>query len=220
MRWRLVLSGLILVATLSAQKFFKRTPDMLKVYARVTVLHLQAQLAAPFTDLHQFDARNFAYALYPTAAVGTNGMVPGDTATGAPMIINVRGGIYDHHMDATPVEFDITNSTLATRLEHAPGQIAQVVFGVLYTGAASANCTGVIDVIEMNRGHLILQDQVTYDCRGGGSAEFDNDNHRLTVRSAHFAVGDQPCCPSTFDVVQLHLNGESIKAEDVSTIDN
>lgn len=184
-------------------------------------MHLEAEIPVqpPVTNLHTLPVKEFTYALYPTAATGENGMVPGNTASGVPMMLRVRGGSYDHHLDPNPIEFDVTNSEIATRLEHAPGQIALLVYGVLYTGAGSSNCTGVVDELELKKGHLILQDQISYDCRGGGNAEYDNGSHHLTVRSARYSAGDQPCCPSSFDVVELHLNGDTIRASDVSTID-
>lgn len=192
----------------------------LKTYGTVTVMHLMVEIpqTPPLTNLHNFQSRNFTYALYPTAADGAHGAVPGNVATGAPMVIALQGGNYDHHLDAHPVEFDITDSQLATKLEKAQGQIAEVVFAVLYTGAGSSNCTGIVDVLELSKGHLILEDQVNYDCRGGGGAEYDNANHLITVNSARYSAGDKDCCPSSFDTIELRMNGAGLRAADVETI--
>lgn len=189
-------------------------------YGKITSFLLNVPLASPaLASLEQFPLKDFTYALYPTASSGAEGMIPGNTATGEPLMITVARGIYDHHTDTeNPIEYQIIKDDL-TPLPKAPGKQGLLVYSVLYTGAKLANCTGVVQVLELEQGKLVLADQFSYDCRGGAGAEWDAHKRQLTVRSARYSFGDQPCCPSRYDSVVFKLDGKSIKTGD-KTIGN
>lgn len=189
-------------------------------FGKITAFHLDVPLAAPaLSSLAEFPAKNYTYALYPTASSGAEGMVPGNTVTGAPLMIGVTRGIYDHHLDAVnPVEFEIIKSA-PEQLPKAPGKQALFVYSVLYTGDNLANCTGILQVMELKKKQLVLADQISWDCRGGGDAEWNEKKHQLTVQAARYALGDKPCCPSRYDSVVFTIDGEKVKAHDIN-VDN
>ena len=191
-----------------------------KTYGRITSFHLNAPLSGPpLARLSQFPLQQFTYALYPTANSGAEGMVPGDTETGAPLMITVARGIYDRHQDATnPLEFQVIKADPAV-LPKAPGKQGLLVYSVLYTGDDLANCTGIVQLMELDQGHLTLADQFSYDCRGGAGAEWNNKKRQLTVRSARYSLGDKPCCPSQYDSVVFKLDGKAIKTGNI-VLDN
>ncbi|MGH9483961.1 MAG: hypothetical protein ACRD1F_02800, partial [Terriglobales bacterium] len=124
-------------------------------YGKITSFLLNVPLrAAPMTSLEQFPLKNFTYVLYPTAASGAEGMIPGNTVTGEPLMITVQRGIYDHHQDTrNPLEFQVIKDQTA-KLPHAPGKQGLLVYSVLYTGANLANCTGVVQLLELKKGQL------------------------------------------------------------------
>ena len=167
----------------------------------------------------QFPLKGFDYALYPTASSGEAGMVPGNTETGDPVMITVRDGIFDHHLDAAnSIEFEVIKSDPAD-LPKAPGGHALLVYSVLYTGDQLANCTGIVQVLELTQGKLTLADQFSYDCRGGAGADWNPKKRQLTVRSARYSLGDKPCCPSRYDSVTFKIDGKEIKTSDISISD-
>lgn len=207
---------LLLASAASAQLPFLHHASDFKSYGRITEFHLDVPLsAAPPADLAQFPLKQFTYALYPTASSGEDGMVPGNTQTGTPLLIPVSGGMYDHHLDTNnPMEFEIIKADPAD-LPKAPGHQALLVYSVLYTGDNLANCTGIVQILENKGGKLVLTDQISYDCRGGAGAEWDAKKRQLTVRSAVYSLGDKPCCPSTYDHVVFKLDGEQVKTGEV-----
>lgn len=169
----------------------------------------------PVTSLDAVDFHNFSLALYPTDTSGSDGMVPGDPSRGLPLLVTLAQGRYAG-TDATagPIEFDLIKSEVI-RLPKAPGQMLDLVSGVLYSGSNKQNCTGVMQVFEKKGSQLVVTDQISYDCRGGGSAIYDADKRRLQIQSAHYAAGDKPCCPSLFDKVDFKMDGESMKATNI-----
>ena len=191
-----------------------------KTYGKITEFHLNVPLSAPpLASLAQFPLKKFTYALYPTAASGAGGMVPGNTETGAPLLITVAGGIYDRQSDPTnPMEFEVIKADTA-QLPKAPGGQALLVYSVLYTGEHLANCTGLVQVLELKGGKLMLSDQISYDCQGGAGAEWNADKRQLAVRAARYSLGDRPCCPSVYDHVVFKLDGEKVKTGEV-VLDN
>ncbi|MGH9476099.1 MAG: hypothetical protein ACRD1C_07175 [Terriglobales bacterium] len=219
-----VLSVILLAATCAATAqlpFFNRGANSgFNSYGKITSFLLNVPLASPpLTSLGQFPLKSFTYALYPTASSGAEGMIPGNTTTGEPQMITVERGIYDHHTDTNnPIEFQIIKDDV-TELPKAPDKQGLLVYSVLYTGAKLANCTGVVQVLELEQGKLMLADQFSYDCRGGASAEWNAHKRQLTVRSARYSFGDQPCCPSRYDSVVFKLDGQRIKTGD-KTIGN
>jgi hypothetical protein len=186
-----------------------------KTYGRITSFQLDVPLAtAPLAKLSDFPLRNFTYALYPTAASGAEGMIPGDTASGAPLMIPVSRGLYDHHTDtANPIEFEVIKGDAVT-LPKAPAKQGLLVYSVLYSGDQLANCTGVVQLMELKQGQLVLAEQFSYDCRGGAGAEWNAKKRQLTVRSARYSLGDKPCCPSRYDSVVFKLDGREIGTGD------
>lgn len=188
-----------------------------RTYGRITVFHLDVPLASPpLASLQQFPLKQFRYALYPTASSGAEGMVPGNTETGTPLVIQVANGIYDHHQDPdNPMEFEAIKADPAS-LPKAPGGQALLVYSVLYTGDQLANCTGIVQVMVLEKGQLRLSDQFSYDCRGGAGAEWNQAKRQLTVRSARYSLGDKPCCPSQYDSVVFKLDGQEVKTGDVT----
>lgn len=220
MRFRLIPFLLLLAGLLSpagAQLPFFRHDNSsgFHSYGKITSFLLNAPLASPpLTSLAQFPLKEFTYVLYPTAATGEDGMIPGNTVTGEPVMITVQNGIYDHHQDTDhPLEFQIIKDQTA-ELPHAPGKQGLLVYSVLYTGAQLANCTGIVQVLEMKQGKLLLADQFTYDCRGGAGAEWNAAKRQLTLRAARYSFGDKPCCPSRYDSVVFKLDGRSIGTGD------
>ncbi|HXE30296.1 MAG TPA: hypothetical protein VN515_00690 [Terriglobales bacterium] len=219
-----VISAALVILSLGATAWGQHLPGFLqrknsdfRTYGKITAFHLNAPLATspPLTDFSHFPLKNFSYPLYPTASSGEAGMVPGNTETGDPLVIPVEGGLYDHKEDATnPMEFEPIKAD-PVQLPKAPGGSALLVYSVLYTGDQLANCTGIVQVMELQKGQLILTDQISYDCRGGADAEWNQDKHQLTVRSAVYSLGDKPCCPSTYDHVVFKLDGEKIKTGEV-----
>ena len=210
---------LVLVAGSAAQilpGWLHKASDF-RTFGQITAFHLNAPLTSPpLARLADFPAKNFTYALYATAESGASGMVPGNTQTGAPLMIPVVRGIYDHEANtANPMEFQIIKTDPAA-LPKAPGKSALLVYGVLYTGDHLADCTGVVQVIELNKGKLILADQFSYDCAGGAGAEWNQSKRQLTLRAAKYVPGDKPCCPTTYDFVNFKLDGDSIKIGDMS----
>lgn len=206
----------LLCAAACAQIPFLHRSSNFKSYGRITAFHLEVPLnvRAP-ADLAQLSLQQFTFTLYPTASSGEDGMIPGNTETGEPLVIPVRGGIYDHHLDtAKPLEFELIK-TDPVSLPKAPGKTALLVYSVLYSGNDLANCTGIVQVLESDGGKLVLTDQISYDCRGGAGAEWNEKKRQLTVRSAVYSLGDKPCCPSTYDHVTFKLDGKDIKTGDV-----
>jgi hypothetical protein len=210
---------LILVAGSAAQilpGWLHKASDF-RTFGQITAFHLDAPLTSPpLASLADFPVKNFTYALYATAESGAGGMVPGNTQSGTPLMIPVARGLYDHETNtADPMEFQIIKADPAA-LPKAPGKSALLVYGVLYTGDQLANCTGVVQVIELNHGKLILADQFSYDCAGGAGAEWNQSKHVLTLRAAKYVPGDKPCCPTSYDFVDFKLDGDSIKIGDMS----
>lgn|GEM_PF-2282675 len=191
-----------------------------KTYGRITAFHLNVPLDAPgVSSLKDFPLQDFTYVLYPTAGSGAEGMIPGNTETGAPLSIPVVRGMYDRRSDASdPLEFEAIKADPA-KLPKAPGGEALLVYSVLYSGRDLANCTGIVQVLERDQGKLMLADQFSYDCRGGAGAEWNVQKRQLTIRSARYSLGDKPCCPSQYDSVVFKLDGKSVKTGDV-TINN
>ncbi|MGH9394234.1 MAG: hypothetical protein ACRD1E_08700 [Terriglobales bacterium] len=217
-RW--VWAGLLLLAACapaSAQLgWLHGSGSGFKSYGKITAFHLDVPLAAPaLQSLSQFPLKDFAYVLYPTAGSGAEGMVPGNTETGAPLSIPVVRGMYDHRNDASdPIEFEAIKADDA-KLPKAPGGNALLVYSVLYSGQDLANCTGIVQVLELDQRQLMLTDQFSYDCRGGAGAEWNPAKRQLTIRSARYSLGDKPCCPSQYDSVVFKLDGKSVKTGDV-----
>jgi hypothetical protein len=192
---------------------FQHTPSSgYKSFGRITSFVLNAPLHAPaVTSLSEFPLRNFTYALYPTDAIGIDGMVPGNSATGEPLLITVARGLYDNSQDKkNPIEFQVIKDTPAA-LPKAPGKSALLVYSVLYSGRNLANCTGIVQVMEMKHGQLMLAQQFSYDCRGGAGADWNAKKRQLTLRAARYAPGDKKCCPSEYDMVQFKLDGKNVK---------
>ncbi len=192
--------------------FHHGTSSGFKSYGRITSFLLNAPLhSPPLASLAQFPLKSFTYALYPTDALGIDGMVPGDAATGEPTMIPVERGLYDHSQDEkNPFEFQVIKATPA-ELPKAPGRQALLVYSVLYTGQSLANCTGIVQVMELDHGQLMLAQQFSYDCRGGAGADWNAKKRQLTLRAARYAPGDRKCCPSEYDMVQFKLDGKDIK---------
>lgn len=207
---------LVLAATAAAQIPFLHHSSDFKSYGRITDFHLDVPLNTPApADLGQFSMKDFTYMLYPTASSGEDGMIPGNPESGEPLVIPVSGGIYDHHLDTSrPLEFEVIKAD-PVALPKAPGKQALLVYSVLYSGSNLANCTGIVQVLENAGGKLLLTDQISYDCRGGAGAEWNQKKRQLTVRSAVYSLGDKPCCPSTYDHVTFKLDGKDVKTGDV-----
>jgi len=207
---------LALAATGQHLPFLQRKASDFRSFGKITLFHLDQPLAAPApASLEAFPVKSFTYSLYPTAGSGQDGMIPGDTQTGAPLMIPVAGGMYDHRNDPNnPLEFEISRGDVVA-LPKAPGGEAELVYGALYSGPNLENCTGVVQVIELQAGKLLLTDQISYDCRGGAAPEWNGDKRQLTVRSARYSLGDKPCCPSQYDSVVFKLEGDKIKIGDV-----
>lgn len=189
----------------------------LQSWGSITKFHLDVPLRTPqpVASLSAIDFHNFSLALYPTDTSGSNGMVPGDPSKGAPVLVNLRQGLFaGRDAAAGPIEFDLIRSQVI-RLPKAPGQTLGLVYGVLYSGSNKQNCTGVVQIFELKGGALLLTDQISYDCRGGGNAVYDPAKRRLKIQSARFAAGDQPCCPSLFDKMEFKMDGESMKATNI-----
>jgi hypothetical protein len=183
-----------------------------KSFGHITSFVLNAPLHAPNVEsLAQFPLKNFTYALYPTDALGIDGMVPGNTVTGEPVLIPVVRGIYDNSQDKkNPIEFQVIKATPAA-LPKAPDKLALLVYSVLYSGEGLANCTGIVQVMEMDKGQLTLAQQFSYDCRGGAGADWNTKKRQLTLRAARYAPGDKKCCPSEYDMVEFKLDGKDVK---------
>ncbi|MGH9415132.1 MAG: hypothetical protein ACRD01_00745 [Terriglobales bacterium] len=216
---RIALAVLLTLGLPAAAQFgwLQRNHGDFQTFGKITAFHLEVPLAAPpLASLAQFPAKNYTYALYPTASSGAEGMVPGNTVSGAPLMITVAQGIYDHHQDPiNPLEFQIIKSEPAA-LPKAPGKRALFVYSVLYTGDNLANCTGILQVMELKKKQLVMTDQISWDCRGGGDAEWDAKKRQLTVRAARYTLGDKPCCPSRYDSVVFKMDGEKIKTGDIN----
>jgi len=189
----------------------------LQSWGSITKFHLDVPLktAQAVTSLGSLDFHNFSLALYPTDSSGTNGTVPGDPSKGLPVLVNLNHGLYaGRDAAAGPIEFDLIKSDLV-RLPKAPGQALELVNGVLYSGSNKENCTGIVQIFELKGGQLLLTDQISYDCRGGGSAVYNPQKRRLAIQSARYAAGDPKCCPSLFDKVEFKMDGESMKPTNV-----
>ena len=189
----------------------------LQSWGSITRFHLDVPLRTPrpVTSLESLDFRNFSLALYTTDSSGSNGMVPGDPSKGVPLTVSLQQGIYAGN-DATagPIEFDLIRSEVI-HLPKAPGQTLGLIYGVLYSGSSKQNCTGVVQVFELKNSQLLVTDQISYDCRGGGSAVYDAHKHRLKIQSARYAAGDRPCCPSLFDKADFKMDGEEMKVTNI-----
>jgi hypothetical protein len=189
----------------------------LQNWGSITLFHLDVPMRTPqpVSSLEAVDFHNVSLALYPTDTSGSDGMIPGDPSKGLPLIVPLHQGVYAG-TDATagPIEFDLINSQVI-RLPKAPGQKLGLVTGVLYSGSSKQNCTGVVQIFERKNNQLVVTDQISYDCRGGGSAIYDAHKRRLKIQSARYAAGDRPCCPSLFDKVDFKMNGESMKATNI-----
>ena len=217
----LVLLGLVLLPASAAAQILpgwlhKEQSDF-RTFGRITSFELNAPLHTPkpLTSLADFPAKNFTYALYPTAGSGAGGMVPGDTVTGAPLLITVARGLWDHHLDADrPMEFQVIKTELA-QLPKAPGKQGLLVYSVLYTGADLANCTGVVDLLELHGSRLLLASQFSYDCQGGAGATWDQDKRQHTLQAARYTPGDKPCCPTVYDHVVFKLDGKHINTGEI-----
>lgn len=218
-KWRLiaVLMGLTLAGGAQILTGWLHKSSDFRTFGRITAFHLEAPLTSPpLASLADFPLKDFTYALYPTAESGAGGMVPGNTQTGTPMMITVTRGIYDHsHNTDNPIEFQVIKADTAA-LPKAPGKSALLVYSVLYTGDQLANCTGIVQMLELKQGKLLLTDQFSYDCAGGAGAEWNQDKRQLTLRAANYAPGDKPCCPTRYDFVDFKLDGESVKTGDMS----
>ena len=189
----------------------------LQGWGSITKFHLDVPLktAQTVTSLASLDFHNFSLALYPTDSSGANGSVPGDPAKGLPLEVPLREGRFSGKVPpAGPIEFDLIKSEVI-HLPKAPGQSLALIYGVLYSGYEKVNCTGMVQIMELRGGQLVLTDQISYDCRGGGNAVFDPKKRRLKIQSARFAAGDPKCCPSLFDKVQFKMDGEQMKPTDV-----
>lgn len=189
----------------------------LQSWGSITRFHLDVPLRTPqpVTNLSTVDFQNFSLALYPTDSSGSNGMVPGDPSKGLPLLVPMQQGRYVGTNATTgAIEFDLIKSELI-RLPKAPGQTLAMVSGVLYSGSNKQNCTGVVQLFESSHNQLVITDQISYDCRGGGSAVYDAHKRRLKIQSARYAAGDKPCCPSLFDKVDFKMDGESMKATNI-----
>jgi hypothetical protein len=200
--------------------FLQHSANDFRSFGKITLFHLDQPLsAAAPASLDALPVKSFTYSLYPTAGSGQDGMIPGDTQTGAPLMIPVAGGMYDHRNDPNnQLEFEISRGDVVT-LPKAPGGKALLVYGALYSGANLESCTGVVQVLELKAGKLLLTDQISYDCRGGAAPEWNGDKRQLTVRSARYSLGDKPCCPSQYDSVVFKLDGEKVKIGDVTIND-
>lgn len=211
----LVLAALALSAAAQIPFFGGGQGSGFKTYGRITSFQLDVPLSTPpLAKLGDFPLQQFSYVLYPTAASGADGMIPGDTASGAPLVIPVSRGIYDHHTDTdNPLEFEVIKGD-TVELPKAPGKQGLLVYSVLYSGDQLANCTGVVQLMELKQGRLVLAEQFSYDCRGGAGAEWNAKKRQLTVRSARYSLGDKPCCPSRFDSVVFKLDGKDIGTGD------
>lgn len=189
----------------------------LQSWGSITRFHLDVPVRTPqpVNNLESLDFRNFSLALYPTDSSGSNGMIPGDPSKGVPLLVSLQQGIYAGTSDgAGLIEFDLIKSEVI-HLPKAPGQTLGLVYGVLYSGSNKQNCTGVVQVFELKDNQLMVTDQISYDCRGGGSAVYDAHKHRLKIQSARYAAGDRPCCPSLFDKADFKMDGEEMKATNV-----
>lgn len=216
--WRCAAFLLALAVSAGAQilPFLHKDSDF-RTYGRITAFELDVPLASPpLATLADFPVKNFTYALYPTAESGAGGMVPGNTVSGAPLMITVVRGVYDNEHDPDrPMEFQIIK-TDTVKLPKAPGKSALLVYSVLYTGEQLANCTGIVQTIELDKGKLTLADQFSYDCAGGAGAAWNQDKRELTLRAANYTPGDKPCCPTRYDFVTFKLDGDSVKTGDMS----
>lgn len=189
----------------------------LQSWGSITRFHLDVPLRTPqpVTSLNSVDFHNFSLALYPTDTSGSDGMVPGDPSKGLPLLVHLSDGRYTGKDDAAgPIEFDLIKSEVV-QLPKAPGQTLGLVYGVLYSGSSKQNCTGVVQIFARQNNQLIVTDQISYDCRGGGSAVYDPHKRRLKIQSARYAAGDKPCCPSLFDKADFKMDGESLKVTNV-----
>lgn len=192
-----------------------------KTYGTISYLHLGKLLpaSAPAPPLPQIDFRNFTFYLYPTQTdpdLSRAGIPPISADAVAPLVAPVANGIYKRHNDtADPFEFDVIKVEQAS-LPHAPGKQAAIVFGIFYAGSGTPVCTGVVQVLARREGRIEIEDQITFDCRGGMNAQYIPAKRRLHIVSAVFAAGDPRCCPSMSDTVNFKLEGDRAKASVVA----
>lgn len=165
-------------------------------------------------SLAQVDFRNFLYHLYPTPAADIgNSRTP---LIPAGLRLQVEDGEYSHRNGDHPLDFRLYRTQLV-KLPRAPGGVAELTFGILFHGRRSRTCAGVVQEYEWRTGKLALLDQFTYNCHGGGSAQFLAAKRQLRIKSAHYALGDQLCCPSLDDQVDFVLDGIRAQARNIQT---
>lgn len=192
----------------------------IKTYGGVVDYHLgiPVDTSKPVSSLDAIDFRDFTFSLFPTGDVARGGTVQSPDGSDRPIVVPVAGGRYDRRSDDKPIGFDVVQSQVVP-LGHDPGAQAAIVFGVLYTDSQGKSCTGVVQIFEARKSKLILVDQISYDCRGGTNTHYDAKKRQLTVESARYSAGDQPCCPSLTDHVEFKLEGDRVRASNVHVIE-
>lgn len=171
----------------------------------------------PAPPVTQIDFRNFTYRLFPTEAAPDpeQAGIPAFDGEGQPLAVPVSDGHFDDRNNPqAPLELDIIRRDVAV-LPHAPHHHMVVIFGILYTGQDTPMCTGVVQMFATAKKRLWLMAQFTYDCRGGMNAQYVAKKHQIQIRSAVFAPGDRPCCPSLQDAVNFKVDGRHVKPSDV-----
>ncbi len=203
--WRTPLGLGLAALLLMPIPWFKRT-ERSRSWGGISRVVVGRFLARPVNapDLFHVDFKNFLYRIYPTPPADTGMSHKPLIAT--PLALPVVNGNYSQRVDGTPIEFQIYHlqGVLAPR---APGGKAVLTFGILFSGRRSRTCAGVVQEYAWQQGKLALLNQITYNCRGGGSAEFLATRQRLRINSAHYAMGDRLCCPSLNDRVDFVLDG-------------
>ncbi len=167
-------------------------------------------------QLAQVNFKDFLYRVYPTPASDI-GISHGPLIAG-PLSLPVTGGHYSLRQGDQSLNFQIYRTRLVP-LPRAPGGMAALAFGILYQGEGSESCAGIVQEYDFARGKLILVEQFSYNCRGGGSAEYLPRQRRLHISSSHYALGDRLCCPSLSDQMDFELDGDRSRAKNVDLAD-
>lgn len=215
-RWWLA-AGLALAAGLTAAAW--GAPPKPRQIGNITYWAIGEFMPAPnpAPPVTRIDFRNFTYRLFPTEAAPDpeQAGIPAFNGAAQPLTAPVSDGHFDDRNNAqAPMELDIIRREVAV-LPHAPHRHMVVIFAILYTGQNTPMCTGVVQTFATAKHRLRLMEQFTYDCRGGMNAEYVAKKHQIRIRSAVFAPGDRPCCPSLQDAVNFKVDGRQVKPSDV-----
>ena len=162
-------------------------------------------LAHPAAGIAQVPFANMPVYIYPTPRTRI-GEGRGAWVRNA-LTLPLEDGSYSHDLNGKPVDFRLYRSQIIS-LPYAYGNgQAALNFGTLFYGRHTQACVGVVQLLEMRRGKLLLMDQFTYNCMGGGRVTYHPRQRSLHIHSPHYAAGDRLCCPSLDDRAHFSLDG-------------